>query len=120
MDNEKVKDSILLTVKKMLGGINEDNEHFDIDLLVIINSIFTVLAQVGVGPEVPFKVEDADTEWSEFDCNDLEAVKEYIYLKTKATFDPPQNGSVMGSYDQRASELEWRLHVFSEEIRDAE
>lgn len=113
-----VEDSILLSIKKMIGGIDEENDHFDTDLKIFINSTFTVLAQIGVGPEEPFKIKGPETKWSAFDYSDLEAVKEYMYLKTKLTFDPPQNGSVMQAYNDRASELEWRLGVFSEELID--
>lgn len=120
MNDETIRDSILLTVKKMIGGIDEVSTVFDTDLITIINSTFMVLAQLGVGPDVPYRISGPDNEWSEFECFDLEAVKEYLYLKTKMTFDPPANGSAASSYEQRAAELEWRLQIFSEELKDAE
>lgn len=112
------EDSILLSVKKLIGGLDEENTYFDTDLKIFINSTFTVLAQVGVGPNEPFRITGPETLWSDFECFDLEAVKEYMYLKVKLTFDPPQNGSAMQAYDDRAKELEWRLGVFSEELKD--
>lgn len=42
-------DSILTSVKKMLG-IETEYEHFDADILMHINSVFSVLTQLGVGP----------------------------------------------------------------------
>lgn len=120
MANPKPEDSILLSVKRMLGGLDEENKYFDLDLIIYINSIFTVLAQVGVGPSTPYKIVDATDEWSDFECYELEAVKEYIYLKTKLTFDPPSSGSVMQAFKERANELEWRLMIFSEELNDGE
>lgn len=120
MDEQTIRESILLTVKKMIGGLDEENEVFDTDLITIINSTFMVLAQLGVGPDIPYKIEGPDNTWSEFECFDLESVKEYIYLKTRMTFDPPANGSAASSYEQRAAELEWRLQIFSEELKDAE
>ena len=46
-------DSILTTIKKMLG-ISEEYEHFDIDIITHINSTFSILAQLGVGPDKGF------------------------------------------------------------------
>ena len=112
------EDSILLTIKHLIGGVVETTEYYDLDLMIFLNSTFTVLAQLGVGPEEPFKVDGPNTAWTDFEYDDLEAVKEYLYLKTKLTFDPPQNGSIMQAYNDRATELEWRLEVYSEELKD--
>ena len=58
-------ESILTSIKKLLG-IAEEYEHFDTDIIMHINSAFSVLTQLGVGPEEGFRIEDAGTEWSEF------------------------------------------------------
>ena len=113
-------DSILLSVKHAIGGQDEKVTHFDSDLIMFINSAFTVLAQLGVGPETPFKIEDSSTEWSEFEYNDIEAVKEWMFIRVKLIFDPPINGSVTQAYKERQAELEWRMNVMSEEIKDGE
>ena len=120
MNQEEVRESILLTIKKMIGGLDEENDHFDTDLITIINSTFMVLCQLGVGPDTPYKIEGSDNTWDEFECFDLASVKEYLYLKTKLTFDPPSNGSASSSYEQRVAELEWRLQIFSEELKNGE
>ena len=120
MDAQTVNNSILLTIKKMLGGLDEENDHFNTDLIVIINSTFMVLAQLGVGPDVPYKITGPENTWDEFECFDLESVKEYMYLKVKSTFDPAQSGSAASAFEARAAELEWRLQIFSEELKDAE
>lgn len=113
-------ESILLSVKHAIGGQDEKVTHFDSDLIMFINSAFTVLAQLGVGPETPFKIEDSSTEWSEFEYNDIEAVKEWMFIRVKLIFDPPSSGSVMQAYKDRKAELEWRMNVMSEEIKDGE
>ena len=41
-------DSILTSIKKLLG-IAEEYEHFDPDIVMYINSAFSVLTQLGVG-----------------------------------------------------------------------
>ncbi len=110
-------DNILQTIKKLLGGYDGENTYFDTDLIIFINSAFVTLAQLGVGPVQPFVI-DENTLWEEFECYDLEAVKEYIYLKVKTVFDPPLNSSILGAYQSRMSELEWRLNVFVEDLKD--
>lgn len=111
-------DSILLYIKQVIGGLDEYDEHFDPDLIMFINAAFSTLAQLGVGPTTPFKIEDDSAEWSDFDYQDIEAVKEWIYIKVRTIFDPPQNGSVMSALDERRRELEWRMNVMAEEIKD--
>ena len=120
MDEDTIRESILLTVKRMIGGLDEESDVFNTDLITIINSTFMVLCQLGVGPNTPYRIDGPDNTWDEFECFDLEAVKEYMFLKTKQTFDPASNGATSGAYDQRAAELEWRLLIFSEELKNAE
>ena len=102
---------ILETVRKLVGG-SEGNEVFDIDLLTHINSTFSVLTQIGVGPASGFLV-TADSKWSDFlgDEIKLEMVKSYVYLKAKLIFDPPQSSSVAQAMKQQADEFEWRVSV---------
>ena len=110
-------DNILQTIKKLLGGIQEENTHFDTDLILFINSEFTTLAQLGIGPFEPFVIDENST-WDQFEYKNLEAVKEYIYLRVKLVFDPPLNASILQAYTTRADELQWRLMVFMEDLED--
>lgn len=105
-------DSILTSIKKLLG-ITEDYEHFDQDITIHINSAFSVLTQLGVGPERGFTIQDASSEWSEFvsDTNKIELIKTYVFLRVKLVFDPPQSNAVLESYNRQISELEWRINV---------
>ena len=50
-------DSILTSIKKLLG-ITEEYEHFDPDIIMHINSVFSVLTQLGVGPAEGFRIEE--------------------------------------------------------------
>jgi len=104
--------SILTSTKKLLG-IDEDYEHFDIDLIILINSAFFTLNQLGLGPKEGFVIESKEDEWSSFlkDRKDLEAIKSYIYLKTRLTFDPPQMGYLVDAIKKQIEEIEWRLNV---------
>lgn len=105
-------ESILTSIKKLLG-IAEDYEHFDNDIIIHINSVFSILTQIGVGSETGFSISDKTATWSDFisDNTKIEMVKTYVYLKVKLLFDPPLNGSVTSSMEKTIAELEWRLNV---------
>lgn len=109
-------ESILTSIKKLLG-IAEEYTHFDNDIIMHINSVFTTLAQLGVGPSKGFYIEDDSAEWTDFieDMSKIQAVKTYIYLKVKLVFDPGSVGSsTLASYERTIQELEWRLNVIAE------
>ena len=105
-------DSILTSVKKMLG-IAEEYDHFDADLIVHINSVLTILGQLGVGPDEGFFIEDDGAEWTDFvpDMSNLQFIKTYVYQKVKLLFDPPQSASAIEALNRSISELEWRINA---------
>lgn len=96
----------------MIGIIKEDT-NFDTDIIININSAFTTLRQLGVGPINGFRIKSDEEKWSEFidDTEMLDSVKTYVYLKTKMIFDPPLNGTLNASFTEQIKELEWRLNV---------
>ena len=104
-------DSILTSIKKMLGIIEED-ESFDIDIIIHINTAFSTLTQLGVGPKEGFAIRDKTPLWTEFvDDIRLENIRSYIYLKVRQVFDPPTNSAVLDAISRQISELEWRMNV---------
>lgn len=107
----EVSDSILLSIKKTLGNPPE-YDGFDVDLLLHINSAFSELNQLGVGPAETFVVEDETSTWDEFleDKNQLNLVKTWMYLEVRLVFDPP-TASVLSSMERKRDEYEWRLNV---------
>lgn len=110
-----MNDSILLTIKKLLG-IQEDDYSFDTDIIVHINSAFSELTQIGYGPENGYIITDSGNKWREIATNNLvEMIKTYIYLKVKIIFDPPTNSSVLDLYKKEIERYEWRLQIISEE-----
>lgn len=115
-----ITDSILLTVKKMLG-IAEEYVAFDIDLIVNINSVFLSLNQLGVGPELPYRIEGSEETWGDFlqdQREKLVGVETYVYLKTRLLFDPPTNSFLVDGMQKQCDELEWRLNVQAERGED--
>lgn len=105
-------DSILISIKKLLG-ISEDYTHFDTDLIIHINSVFSILNQLGVGPEKGFSITDEYAIWDDFVSNNnrLELIKSYVYLKVRLMFDPPTSSALTDAINRQISELEWRINV---------
>ena len=105
-------DSILSSVKKLLG-IEEAYEHFDVDIILHINSAFSILAQLGAGPPEGFTINDSSAVWEDFFPNSvlLNMVKTYIFAKVKMLFDPPTSGATMESMTNMISEYEFRIRA---------
>lgn len=110
--NEQVNESILTSIKKLLG-IAEDYEHFDADLIIHINTFLTRLYQVGVGTK-NFAIYDKTATWADFLGEDeikFQQAKSYVYIRTKLLFDPPQSGAANEAFKEAMRELEWLLYV---------
>lgn len=107
--------SILTTTKKVLG-LDEAYTAFDLDVTTHINTAFSTLSQVGVGPDEGFFIEDSTTEWDAFDvpANQLHMVKSYVYLRVRMLFDPPGTSFLIEAMNNQIKELEWRLNMFRE------
>ena len=82
-------DSILNSIKKLLG-ITAEYTQFDTDITIHINTIISILSQIGVGPTTGFVITSATDKWSDWltTSTDLESVKTYIYLRVRLLFDP--------------------------------
>lgn len=107
--------SILTSTKKILG-IDSSYTAFDLDIITHINSVFSTLSQLGIGPEIGFAIMDEDALWSDFLGNDhnLNAVKTYTYLRVRLLFDPPVTSFQLDAMKQQIAESEWRLNVYVE------
>jgi hypothetical protein len=109
--------SILTGTKKILG-LAEDYTAFDTDVITHINSVFSTLTQLGVGPAEGFMIEDETSEWTDFIQDDdlqYNSVKTYVYLRVRMLFDPPATSFVIAALNDQIKELEWRLNVHREE-----
>lgn len=105
-------ESILTSIKKMLG-IDSDYTQFDSDLILLINSMLMMLNQLGIGPSAGFSIVDETATWTDFigAATDLEAVKLYVALKVRISFDPPASAFVLEAMERTLTELTWRLSV---------
>lgn len=110
----EVKDSILLSIKQMLGGLDPTyDSDFDTDIVIHINSSLAKLTQVGVGPAEGFEIEDDSTTWEDYIGTDkrLNMIKTFIYLDVKYAFDPPRTSFAFGAIEKQRDELLWRINV---------
>ena len=106
--------SILNSVKKNLGLVEYD--FFDQDLILHINTVFSDLSQIGVGPEEGFSIQDATATWQNYIADDkkLQNVKSYMFLRVKLLFDPPSSATILASYERQINELAYRMYVYTD------
>lgn len=113
-----MEQSILKSTKKTLN-LAPDYTAFDLEVITHINSAFSTLTQLGVGPLEGFMIEDDKAVWDDFivlsDDPSYNSVKSYIYLKTRMLFDPPTTSFHIEAMDRQIQEMEWRLNVNREE-----
>jgi hypothetical protein len=111
-----MEQSILISTKKILG-IDKDYITFDLDIITHINTAFSTLTQLGVGPPQGFMIEDETALWTEFIGDDFQynSVKSYVFLRVRLLFDPPTTSYLIAAYNDQIKELEWRLNVHREE-----
>src|SRR5687768_4876462 len=110
--------SILDSIKKVLGVGNQDTS-FDTDIIMHINSVFSTLNELGIGPDEGFFIEDSDSLWDDFLLGDprWNAIKSYMYLRVRQLFDPPTTSYHASSLADQIKELEWRLSTRRETSR---
>ena len=104
----EITESVLTSVKKLLG-IDEGYTHFDADIVMHINSVFSILTQMGVGPANGFSIMGKDEGWSDF-------ISGGAGLKVRLLFDPPLSSAAVESMNRQISEFEWRLFVAADPV----
>lgn len=120
MPTPEVNESILSTIKKMLY-IEEDDESFDIDIMVHINTALAILSDLGVGPEDGLTIFDKNDTWDVLlSYSPYNLIKTYIYLKVRQYFDPPSTAALTESSANMIKELEWRIVQHSDRYGDIE
>lgn len=107
-------ENILNTVKKLLG-VPDDYDCFDSDILININMVLPVLAQIGAVTDIDTVT--GESKWDELSSSTgiVNLLKTYITLRVRMIFDPPTNSSLMDAMQKKIDELEWRLNLLGEE-----
>jgi hypothetical protein len=106
-----MEQSILKSTKKILD-VDPDDTSFDLSIITHINTAFSALTDLGVGPTDGFVIEDEAVKWSAYLADDpikLSKVKACIYLRTRLLFDPPASSFLLDVIKEQLREQEWRL-----------
>ena len=110
--------SILDDIKSSIGIVPEYTE-FDQQLIVLINSAFSTLHQLGYGPYGGFEIEDNTTTWDKYITSPrFNFIKSYLIAKVHVGFDPPTSSIAMNALEKQISEYEWRINSEAECYRE--
>ena len=111
-------DSILLDIKHRIGP-SAEFDYYDVDIIDAINTAFSILTQLGAGPEGGFEVMDDSQTWDDFvsDTTVKGLVRTYVYNKVRLIFDPPNSGSVASAMDEQNKEYEQRISYWVDDQR---
>lgn len=108
--------SILDSVKKVIG-MDPSYEAFDEDIIMHINSQFSKLYNLGVGPKTAaFEIEDNTAKWSDFlqGKTNINMAKTYVYMAVRLIFDPPPTSFGIAAVQKEIEEMGWRLNVLDD------
>lgn len=111
-----IENSILKTIKKMLG-VDAAYTAFDTDIIVLINSAFFNLFQCGVGALAPVRITGDTEEWGLVLPSEkcIDEIKTFVYSKTKLSFDPPSTSFGIEALEKLANEAECRILMQKEQ-----
>lgn len=111
--------SILDNIKKLLG-LDPSYTAFDLDIIIHINTVFSILNGLGIGPDSGFSIGDNTVTWDAYGAisgdRNMNLAKTYMYLRVKMMFDPPTTSFVIDAMKQQIQELEWRISVAREDV----
>jgi len=119
-----MEQSILKSTKKILG-VGPDDESFDLDIITHINAEFSILSDLGVGPDEGFVIEDDTVQWATYfpDEEDpvklkiwMSKVKACVWMRTRLLFDPPTSSYHLDALKAQLLEQEWRLSANREAV----
>ena len=108
--------SILDSVKKVIG-MDPSYTAFDIDIIMHINTQFSKLYNLGVGPKnAAFEIEDNTATWSDFlqGKTNINMAKTYVCMAVRLIFDPPPTSFGIEAVKTEIQEMGWRLNVLDD------
>ena len=113
-----MEESILTSIKDALGIKSEEYTSFDFELIMHINSALASLQQIVVISDAKFSIKDKDDVWSDLlgDDESIQNAKEYVYLRVRMIFDPPETPHLINAFEERIREAEWRLQAATDPL----
>lgn len=111
-ENTNISDSILSSVKKLIG-ISEDDDSFDLDIMFNINAASSTLYQLGVLKK-PYTITSKEDLYEDLlpgaPDDIIDQVKMYLVYKTRLSFDSStMTSAVIEVVKKMIDEAEWRL-----------
>lgn len=108
--------SILTSTKKALG-IDEGMTAFDPEIMMYINTVFSTLNQLGIGPVEGYMIENEEATWDDFLADDprYNSIQTYMYLRVRLLFDPPATSFAIAAMEHQIEEYGWRLSTLRED-----
>lgn len=109
--------SILDSVKKVIG-MDPSYTAFDEDIVMHINSSFSKLYNLGVGPKlVAFEIENNTSTWSDFlqGKTNINMVKTYVCMSVRQIFDPPPTSFGIEAVQKEIEQMGWRLKILDDD-----
>lgn len=116
-----MEDSILTSTKQNVG-VAQNVTVFDSEFIMHINSAFSTVHQLGVGPDDGFVIEDDSKKWSDFKLQSGEALPQpqmnllrgLIYRMVKRAFDIPKTSFEINALEEQIKEDTHRLSEYRE------
>lgn len=101
----------ILKDTRVACNVEKDDPGFDDQLIPLINSQLMIAHEFGVGYD-GFLVKGEGETWTELlgdEGNKLAAIKTWLGYSVLLLFDPPDNGTVLKSYQDQILKMEWML-----------
>lgn len=110
-----MEESILESIKKMLGVLVEDTA-FDPELISHINAAISDITQIAVGPDEGFIITGYNETWSQLVSNvsQMSSAREYVFTKVRLNWDPPSNSFMCDALSKTKDESYWRLYMMAD------
>lgn len=111
-----MRGSILADVRSACN-LESVDAAFDNQLIPLVNTQLMMAHQFGVGPS-GFNITGVTETWEDWlgeNEKDLAAIKTWLGYSVLLMFDPPDNGTVLKSYQDQILKIEWMLREKSEE-----
>lgn len=105
-----VEQSIFKSTKVMLD-IAPGDTSFDPQIMGFINSALSDLADLGAGPPNGLFVTGDGEEWGSLGESPAltERIKNWVYLKVRLFWDPPQTSFLLDAHTKQIDEAAWRI-----------
>ena len=105
-------DKSILQEVRVACNVDENDTGFDLQLIPLINTqLMLAHQQLGIGPE-SYSITGVNETWGDWlgePGPSLVGIKTWVGYSVLLMFDPPDNSTVLKSYQDTISKLEWML-----------